>query len=154
MTVKNHVRSSGWLVEPNWEEKPTGRPRSFKVEEEREYLDKKMTNKDNMDVDQKDSQSLPQDRSSFKDVASLGGRKEWRVEDVPEQEKAEKEQTEKKVKVMGNEGSEMKMLLTHRLPRKDNTSQLRPQKDLSANGQVLNNCPEQRSGEAVLTAPA
>ncbi|MED6272497.1 hypothetical protein CHARACLAT_031016, partial [Characodon lateralis] len=98
ISVKNHVRSSGWLVEPNWEEKPTGRLRSFKAEEEREYLDKKITNKDNMDVDQKDSQSLPQDRSSFKDEESFAARKEWRVADVPEQEKAEKEQTEKKVK--------------------------------------------------------
>ncbi|MEQ2265964.1 hypothetical protein XENORESO_015398 [Xenotaenia resolanae] len=88
-----------------------------------------MTNKDNMDVDQKDSQSLPQDRSSFKDEESFAARKEWRVADVPVQEKAEKEQTEKKVKVMENEGSEMKMLLTHSMsdearPHNDDTGQV------------------------------
>ncbi|XP_007579067.1 uncharacterized protein LOC103156822 [Poecilia formosa] len=106
MSVKNHVRSSGWLVDQRLE-KPTARQRSFEAEE-REYLDQKVTNKDNVE----DSRAFPQDRSGFKDEKSVAGRIEWRQVVILGQEKAE-EQTEKKARNLKNEDGELKMLPTH-----------------------------------------
>ncbi|XP_032414045.1 uncharacterized protein LOC116717075 [Xiphophorus hellerii] len=106
MSVKNHVRSSGWLVDQKLES--TARQRSFEAQE-REYLDQKVISKDYVE----DSQTFPQDRSGFKDKESVAGRKEWRQVVILEREKAEEEQTEKKARNLKNEDSELKMLLTH-----------------------------------------
>ncbi|PWA26302.1 hypothetical protein CCH79_00018804, partial [Gambusia affinis] len=98
-TVKNHVRSSGWLVDQKLESTERQRDSEF---EERQYLDQNLINKDNVE----DSQSFPQDRRAFKDKESVVGRKEWRQVMI-------QEQTEKKARDLKNEDSELKMLLTH-----------------------------------------
>ncbi|XP_054879131.1 uncharacterized protein LOC129353764 [Poeciliopsis prolifica] len=106
VSVKNHVRSSGWLIDQKL--KNTARQRSSEAQE-REYLHQKAINKDNVE----DSQTFPQDRNGFKDKESVAGRKEWRRMVILEQKKAEEEQTEENARNLKNEDSELTMLLTH-----------------------------------------
>lgn len=92
----------------------TARLRSFKAEEEQEYVDQNL----NLGGDQKDGLTFPQNGSDLKDQESVG-REEWKLEEVSA--KAKEEQTDEKVTIMKNEGSELLTMSDEATPKNESS---------------------------------